>query len=115
MIIIDSLLQKRADENNPIVVGMVGAGAMAKGVALQLIKYCPGFHLGAVSNRTISAAEDLYRQAGVNSLQYPDSQSELDSAIERGNFSVVDDPSLLCRSAHIDVCLLYTSPSPRDA
>ncbi len=108
MIITDTLLQRRADENNPIVVGMVGAGAMAKGVALQLIKYCPGFHLAAVSNRTVSAAEDLYRQAGVSTLAHPDTQSDLDSSIARGEFSVVDDPSLLCRSEHIDVLLEVT-------
>ena len=108
MIITDTLLQRRADENNPIVVGMVGAGAMAKGVALQLIKYCPGFHLAAVSNRTISAAEELYRQAGVSTLAHPDTPSDLDSAIARGEFSIVDDPSLLCRSEHIDVLLEVT-------
>ncbi|MFT6642198.1 MAG: putative homoserine dehydrogenase-like protein, partial [Flavobacteriaceae bacterium] len=52
MIIVDQLLKERAASNNPIAVGMVGAGAMAGGVALQLLKYCPGFHLAAISNRT---------------------------------------------------------------
>lgn len=108
MIIIDSLLEKRASQNDPIVVGMVGAGAMAKGVALQLIKYCPGFHLAGVSNRTISAAIDLYEQAGVSTVSKPQTQSELDREISLRKFSVVDDPSLLCRSAHIDVILEVT-------
>lgn len=108
MIIIDSLLQKRADENKPIVVGMVGAGAMAKGVALQLIKYCPGFHLAAVSNRTVTAAVDLYAQAGISTVSHPETLCDLDSAIRLRKFSVIDDPSLLCQSEHIDVIVEVT-------
>ncbi len=108
MIIIDTLLKQRASENKPIVVGMVGSGAMAKGIALQLIKYCPGFHLAAVSNRRVSTAIELYEQAGISSPLSPSSQQELDAAIALRKFSVVDDPALLCDSPQIDVILEVT-------
>ena len=75
MIIVDQLLQDRAASNNPIVVGMVGAGAMAGGVALQLIKYCPGFHLAAISNRSSDKACAVYKNSGINTLAFPTNQS----------------------------------------
>ena len=108
MIIVDQLLQDRAANNNPIVVGMVGAGAMAGGVALQLLKYCPGFHLAGVSNRTTEKAEALYRNSGVSTLSYPNNQNEVDEAIKAGKHCVVNDPSLLCQCPHIDVILEVT-------
>jgi len=108
MIIIDSLLQKRAAENNPIRVGIVGAGAMARGVALQLIKYCQGFHLAAVSNRHIDRAEELYQKAGIDDTCHPSSQSEFDECVATHQYIVVDDPKLLCRSTQIDVIVEIT-------
>jgi len=108
MIIIDSLLKQRAAENNPIKVGMVGAGAMARGVALQLIKYCPGFHLAAVSNRHIDRAKVLYQKAGIDDTSRPTSQSEFDDCVAKHQYIVVDDPTLLCRSSQIDVIVEIT-------
>jgi len=108
MIIVDRLLEDRAAKNNPIVVGMVGAGAMAGGVALQLLKYCPGFHLAAVSNRTIGKAEALFRNSGVSTLSYPENQNDTNAAIEDGKHCVLEDPSLLCQCPHIDVILEIT-------
>ncbi|MFT6301827.1 MAG: putative homoserine dehydrogenase-like protein [Granulosicoccus sp.] len=108
MIIVDRLLEDRAASNNPIVVGMVGAGAMAGGVALQLLKYCPGFHLAAICNRTTEKAEAVYRNSGVSALSYPENQTDADTAIEAGKHCVVNDPSLLCQCPHIDVILEVT-------
>jgi predicted homoserine dehydrogenase-like protein len=108
MIIVDQLLRERAASNNPIVVGMIGAGAMAGGVALQLLKYCPGFHLAAISNRTTAKAETVYRNSGVDTFSYPEYQTSTDAAIKAGKHCVVDDPSLLCQCPHIDVILEVT-------
>lgn len=108
MIIIDTALKKRAAEGNPIRVGMIGAGAMARGVALQLIKYCPGFHLAGVSNRHMEGAERLYQEAGIEHIQHPGNQTSFDQAVANGEHCVVDDPSLLCQSANIDVIVEVT-------
>jgi predicted homoserine dehydrogenase-like protein len=108
MIIIDQLLKGRAADDNPIVVGMIGAGAMASGVALQLLKYCPGFHLAGISNRSVAKAEALYETSGVSTLAYPTNQTDTNTAIESGKHCVVDDPSLLCQCPHIDVILEIT-------
>ena len=108
MIIIDTALKKRAANGNPIRVGMVGAGAMARGVALQLIKYCEGFHLAAISNRHIDGAARAYHDAGQMNLVRPSSQDDLDNAIAKGGHCIVEDPALICRSACIDVVLEIT-------
>ena len=108
MIIVDQLLQNRAANNDPIVVGIVGAGTMARGVALQLLKYCTGFHLAGVSNRTPQKAEALFKDSGVTALSFPTNQQDFDSKIEMGLHCVVDDPSLLCKCPHIDVILEVT-------
>ena len=42
MIIVDNELQRRAENDNPIRVGMIGAGFMARGIANQIINSVPG-------------------------------------------------------------------------
>lgn len=81
---------------------------MARGVALQLIKYCPGFHLAAISNRNIAGAEKAYKDSGINEFSHPSTQEELDSRIERGDHCVIDDPALICQSRHLEVVLEVT-------
>jgi len=108
MIIVDQLLKERAANNNPIIVGMIGAGAMAGGVALQLLKYCPGFHLAAISNRSSEKAESLFKNSGVPALCFPDNQTDTNTRIKAGEHCVVTNPSLLCQCPHIDVILEIT-------
>jgi predicted homoserine dehydrogenase-like protein len=59
MIIVDTALEKRHRENNPIRVAIIGAGYMGRGAALQIISAFAGMKLVAVSNRTLSEAERL--------------------------------------------------------
>ncbi|NND89246.1 MAG: NAD(P)-dependent oxidoreductase [Granulosicoccus sp.] len=108
MIIIDTALQRRAAAGNPIRVGMTGAGAMARGVALQLLKYCPGFYLAGVSNRHVEGAVRLYREAGVSQVVSVDSRQQLNEAVARGQYCVMDDPGLLCACPHLDVIIEIT-------
>lgn len=61
MIIIDKALEKRHKENNLIKVAMVGAGFMAKGIALQLISYAKGMKLVAISNRNLEKAKQAHK------------------------------------------------------
>ncbi len=108
MIIIDTALQRRADAGNPIRVGIVGAGAMARGVALQLLKYCPGFYLAGVSNRHIEGAQRLYREGGIEDTVSVEDQQALDDAVAAGKFCVMEDPHLLCACPHLDIIVEIT-------
>ncbi len=105
MIIIDTALEKLEEQGKPIRVGMIGAGFMASGAALEVIRYKKGMRLVAISNRNIEKAQKAYIQAGVQDAQTITNLSELDSRISEGKVSVTDDPMLLCSSEQIDVIL----------
>ncbi len=81
---------------------------MARGVALQLLKYCPGFHLAGVSNRHIDGARRLYNEAGVQDLVTVENQQTLDEAVAAGKHCIMEDPHLLCACPHIDVVVEIT-------
>lgn len=108
MIIVDTALAKRHAEGRPVRVGMVGAGFMAQGIALQLMKYVQGLRLVAVSNRDIDKARQLYTAAGATDVASVSSVAELDKQAEAGRPCVTDDPMLLCDSSQIDVLVEVT-------
>jgi predicted homoserine dehydrogenase-like protein len=108
MFILDTELKKRADEGRPIKVGMVGAGFMARGIAMQIIRHCPGISLAAISNRHIETARAAYMDAGRPAPREVHSLAALESAIQSGQAAVTDDPALLCDAADIDVIVEVT-------
>ena len=62
MIIVDTALEKREASNDPVRVGIVGAGYMGRGIARQFLKPLTGMRLAAVSNRTLAEARRAYRE-----------------------------------------------------
>lgn len=108
MIIVDKALEKRQQEGNPIRVAMVGAGYMARGIALQIMKYVKGMKLVAISNRTLSKAERAYRQAGAESIKPVETVSQLEETIAQNKFAITDDPILLCEAESIDALIEVT-------
>lgn len=105
MIIVDKALEKRQQEGNPIRVGMVGAGYMGRGIALQIQKYVKGMKLVAISNRTPSKAEQAYRQAGAETIKPVETVSQLEETIAQNKFAITDDPILLCEAESIDALI----------
>jgi len=108
MIIIDNALQQREDENNPIRVGMVGAGFMGRGIALQMLNVVPGMELVAIANRSINGAIRAYNEAGCEEVAQVDSLEALESAISNGEKAVTDDALLLCQADQIDLIIEVT-------
>jgi predicted homoserine dehydrogenase-like protein len=108
MFIIDTALQKRAAEERPIRVGMVGVGFIGRGVVNQIVNQVPGIELVAIANRTPSRAADALAVAGRPGAVEVDSQGALDDAIRSGAAVVTSDPILLCASDWIDVILELT-------
>ena len=108
MILIDSALKKREAENNPIRVGMVGAGFMGRGIALQILKYTAGMDLVAISNRSVDGAVRAYNEADVAETTEVATVEALNDAIAAGRYAVTDDPMLLCRAEKIDVVIEVT-------
>src|SRR5688572_18349585 len=76
MIIVDTALAKRLEANDPVRVAVVGAGYMARCIAVQITTGIPGMRLVAVANRTIAKAHQVYREAGVPQARYVSSLPE---------------------------------------
>jgi len=106
--IVDTVLRERETKGNPIRVGMVGAGAAGRAIALQLGTPVPGIRLVAIANRTIEHAERAFRQAGVTHWSHVESAREAEAAIARGFPVLTADPMVLTACDAIDVLVEVT-------
>jgi predicted homoserine dehydrogenase-like protein len=105
---IDTPLQERESKGRPIRVGMIGAGATGRAIALQLGTPVPGMRLVAIANRTPEHGERAFREAGITEWARPDTRRATEAAITGGVPVLTDDPSLLIESDAIDVILEVT-------
>jgi predicted homoserine dehydrogenase-like protein len=87
---------------------MVGAGFMARGIAMQILKSVPGMELVAIANRSVDKAHRAYAEAGDSNARLVDSVSGLEAALERGEHAVTSDPLLLCDARGIDAIIEVT-------
>jgi predicted homoserine dehydrogenase-like protein len=108
MIILDKALEKRAAEGRPIRVGMIGAGAMGRGCANQIVNAVQGMDLVAIANRTVSVARRAYDEAGREGAVEADTLTGLEDLIRTGIPAITSDFELLCQSGQIDAILELT-------
>lgn len=108
MIIVDTALQKRHEEGNPVKVGMIGSGFMGKGIALQICNYVPGMKLVAIANRRIDSAIQAYNEAGIESVAQTDNKTMLEDNIKGGKYTVTENASIICEADGIDVVIEVT-------
>jgi predicted homoserine dehydrogenase-like protein len=108
MIIVDTALEKLENKGTPIRVGLIGAGYMGRGVALQIIKYTKGMKLAAIANRTLSVAEEAYRNAGVENSHEVTNKHQLEQFIADGKPAISEDATILCQAEGIDVIVEIT-------
>lgn len=106
--IVDTALRQLEALGNPIRVGMVGAGATGRAIALQLGTPVPGIRLVAIANRTPEHAERAFREAGVTAWSHAGSAQEAEAGIARGWPVLTDDPSVLTACDAIDVIVEVT-------
>jgi predicted homoserine dehydrogenase-like protein len=105
---VDTALQEREALGQPIRVGMIGAGATGRAIALQLGTPAPGIRLVAIANRTPEHGERAFREAGVTAWSRASSAREAEGAIARGLPVLTDDPSVLTACDAIDVLVEVT-------
>ena len=101
MLIIDTALRRREEENRPIRVGMIGSGFMGRGLANQIVNSVPGMRLVAIANRTLANGRRAFTEAGLEPTVVEDA-SQLDHAIEKGEPAVLQDAFELLKSVHVD-------------
>lgn len=109
MIIVDTALKRRLEANDPLRVGLVGAGFMGRGVALQIEQFVPAMKVVALANRDADRALDAYRLAGVDDAQVVDTVDAVNDMIATGRRPVVTDPALMASAMGVDVILDATS------
>ena len=105
---IDTALLERESKGQPVRVGMVGAGAEGRAIALQLGSPVPGIRLVGISNRTLEHGEKAFSQAGIAAWRPASSPAEAAKAIAAGNPVLTDDPSVLTACDAIDVIVEVT-------
>jgi predicted homoserine dehydrogenase-like protein len=106
--IVDTALREREATGHPIRVGMVGAGATGRAIALQLGTPVPGIRLVAIANRTPEHAERAFREAGVASWTRTESAREAETAIAGRLPVLTDNPSVLTTCNAVDVLVEVT-------
>jgi predicted homoserine dehydrogenase-like protein len=106
--IVDTALRELESSGRPIRVGMVGAGAKGRAIALQLATPAPGMRLVAIANRTPEHAERAFRESGVTVWNRVASVQDAEAAISKGVPVLTDDPSVLTSCDLIDVLIEVT-------
>lgn len=105
---VDTALQKREKEGRPVRVGIVGAGATGRAIALQLGTPVPGIRLVAIANRTAKNGERAFLEAGIDRWAPASSAHDAEAAIHRGTPILTDDPTVLTQCDAIDVVVEAT-------
>ncbi|MFN8487874.1 MAG: hypothetical protein U0350_09800 [Caldilineaceae bacterium] len=98
-------MQKRFDQGNPIKVALVGAGASARMIAVQLLTPVKGIRLVAIADRTLANAQQAYHDGGVTSTEVVTTVSGLEQAIARGTDTITDNATLLCEANSVDLII----------
>ena len=106
--ILDTALLQREGSGHPIRVGMVGAGATGRAIALQLGTPVPGIRLMAIANRTAEHGERAFREAGFTKWSRPKTVLEAETSIASGLPVLTDDPSHLTNCEALDLIIEVT-------
>src|SRR5215469_5090450 len=101
--IVDTALRDRESSGHPIRIGMVGAGAKGRAIALQLGTPAPGIRLVAIANRTLEHGERAFRESGATTWKRVTSAQDADTAIAKGVPVLTDDPLVLTSCETIDI------------
>ncbi|MFE7781821.1 NAD(P)H-dependent oxidoreductase [Streptomyces nigrescens] len=104
MIIVDTVLRRRAQEGRPIRVGMVGAGYMGRGLVRHISTSVAGMRVAAISNRHAANAERAYTEAGLAHVR-ADTAGTISAAVAGGRPVVTEDAFALIAAEGID-CLV---------
>jgi predicted homoserine dehydrogenase-like protein len=108
MIIVDTALEKRQAEGNPIRVAMIGAGFMGRGIALQICNSVPGMELVAISNRHLDGARRAYAEAGIEDVRVVETVAQLEDTIGRDQPAITNDAMLVGQAQNIDAVIEVT-------
>ncbi|GAA1081551.1 NAD(P)H-dependent oxidoreductase [Pseudonocardia alni] len=107
MLILDTALAKRAAENRPIRVGLVGAGFMGRGLVNQIVNSTPGMDVVAIANRTVATAVRAYTEAGLEPVEVS-TTAQVEAMVAKDVPAVLGDAFALLAAENIDVLVDVT-------
>ncbi|MCZ6672171.1 MAG: NAD(P)-dependent oxidoreductase [Verrucomicrobia bacterium] len=105
-------LNKRAEENRPIRVGIIGAGKFGAALVSQIYQM-KGMVVSVVADVQLDHAKAAYLSNGVweSDLLVVEAEVEVEDAIRQNRAAITEDGLLICRSESIDV-VVDTTGSP---
>jgi predicted homoserine dehydrogenase-like protein len=104
--IADRILLGRGER--PITIGVVGTGAIARGLTRHITRVIPGIRVAAVAGRRLERALETFAVAGVDRPVVVTEIGELEEAVAGGRAAVTEDAGLLCTAHGIDVVVELT-------
>ncbi len=107
MIIVDRALRSRAEANNPIRVGVVGAGFMVQGLTNTIVNSVPGMRVVAISNRHLERAISVFRYAGLEPA-IAESALGFEKLAAAATPVATENAMLICRSDYVDIVVDVT-------
>jgi predicted homoserine dehydrogenase-like protein len=108
VIIVDRALEQLERDGKPIRVALVGAGFMARGIALQLMTAARGLELVVIANRHADRAREAWTTAGVDDALAVESAADVDRAAASGARVYTDDPAAVYSAGRIDAVIEAT-------
>ena len=99
---LDAKLRKRADEGNPVRVGIIGAGKFGS-MFLSQAGHHPGYHVLGIADLSIARAKDALKRVGWSAEQYgaPDPAS----ALKNGTTWLTEDADALIEADGLEVII----------
>ena len=76
MIIVDNAIKNRLERKEPIRVGILGSGAMAKGLIQHINSHRFGISVVCTYGRNLQKLKSLYESIGINNYQIADSEKQ---------------------------------------
>lgn len=107
MVIIDNALAQRERENNPIKVGIVGSGEMAKGLLNQIEKFTKGMKVVAHYNRSLERPKRVYKSLQLD-FTLVETMAEFEKAHKAGTIALTRNLEILTTAGQVDIVVDMT-------
>ncbi|MCL6257699.1 Gfo/Idh/MocA family oxidoreductase [Aquiflexum sp. TKW24L] len=108
MILVDKSLKRREQTGNPIKVGMIGAGEMAKGMINQIMHYTPGMTVLAIFNRNPKRAEKVLQELGLSDFEISNKIGEAEKIINEGRILLTSNIDLFLSLNRVEIVVETT-------
>lgn len=83
--ILDTAFLEHEASLRPIRVGMAGAGATGRAIALQLATPAPGARPAAICNHTPEHGKRAFRETGMTDWKFAETAREAETCMAAGN------------------------------